>query len=169
VSRRFRPHGWILLAALSVVSNSAALAQRPPLLRNELRSELVGCYALFTAPVGGVERTLYNASSFVRLDGQPVDYPTPGVARTMIPLTPANITEAHRPRPFTPRWTADSLTDTVRLSFVDGFSGGVFVFAARPSRPDTLIGRRFERWDFGPMETTHGMARAIRRPCPAPR
>jgi hypothetical protein len=61
---------------------------------------------------------------------------------------------------------ADSLTDTVRLSFVDGFSGAVFVLAAPKSRPDTLIGRLYESWDFGPpFETTHGPARAIREAC----
>ena len=153
------------VALLSAVSVSRAGAQRPPLLRNGLRTELVGCYALFTAPAGGTERALYNASARVRLDSQPHDYQTPGVFRVMVPLTPANIPMGPRPRPYTPIWMADSLTDTVRLSFVDGFSGGVFVLAARPGRPDTLTGRRFERWDFGPMETTHGYARAIRQPC----
>jgi hypothetical protein len=156
------------LAFIGVVCISTANTQRPPLLRNGLRAELVGCYALSTTGGGGAERQLYNVSALIRLDSQPVEYLTPGVVRTVVPLAPANLPTAH-PRPFTPRWTADSLTDTVRLSFVDGFSGGVFVLAARPGRPDTLAGRRFERWDFGPMETGHGPARAIRQPCPASR
>jgi hypothetical protein len=158
-----------LIVALSGVAISDAPAQRPPLSRNGLRGELVGCYALYTSRAGEAERALYNASALVRLDSQPIDYPTPGVARAMIPLTPVNLpTPPQRPRPYSPRWWADSLSDTVRLSFIDGFSGAVFVLAAPPGRPDTLTGRRFESWDFGPMETTHGPARAIRRPCPAP-
>jgi hypothetical protein len=160
---------WILAITINAFASSDARAQRRPLLRNELRGELVGCYRLSTSMDGRGERALYNASAIVRLDAQPVEYLTPGVVRTMIPLTPANIPNAQRPRPFTPSWTADSLSDSVRLSFVDGFSGAVFVLAARPGRPDTLIGRRFEQWDFGPMETTPGPARAIRQPCPEPR
>lgn len=157
------------VAILGVTSASGASAQRSPMLRNALRAEIVGCYTLFTAPVGGVETQLYNASSVVRLDAQPIGYGTPGVVRAMIPLTPANIPRALRPRPYTPGWTADSLSDTVRLSFVDGFSGAIFVLRARPGRPDTLTGCRFEVFDVGVMNASPGPARAVRRPCPEPR
>ena len=152
--------------AFTAVSSGDALAQQLPLVRNALRAELVGCYTLVTPPEGAARRALYNASSFVRLDSQPMEYGTPGVIRAMVPLTPANIANAPRPRPYRPRWMADSLSDTVRLSFVDGFSGAVFVLAAPPGRRDTLTGRRFEAWDFSPAETSHGPARAIRQPCP---
>jgi len=156
--------------ALGTLPAAHALAQRPARARVGLRAELVGCYALFTAPAGGAERSLYNASASVRIDSQFVGYlktdKDPNLARVLVALTPPNAPTVARPRPFAPSWTADSLTDTVRLSFVDGFSGAVFVLAARPGQADTLTGRRFESWDFGPpFETTHGPARAIRRPC----
>jgi hypothetical protein len=65
-----------------------------------------------------------------------------------------------------PLWTADSLTDTVRLSFIDGFTGAVFVLEARPP-VDTLRGRVFESWDAGPpFQTPRGSAYAIREACP---
>lgn len=160
----------ILIVALGAAWSSDVHAQPSPLPRNALRAELVGCYALFTTPAGGgAEKLLYNASPSVRLDAQPVEYGTPGVVRAMIPLTPASFPMPRRPRPRSPVWFADSLTDTVRLSFVDGYSGGVFVLAAPAGRVDTLTGRRFEQWDAGPMETTHGPARAIRQPCRAAR
>jgi hypothetical protein len=47
-------------------------------------------------------------------------------------------------------WSADSLTDSVRLSFSDGFSGAHVILAAPPGHLDTLRGRVEERWDFRP-------------------
>ena len=160
---------WIVVGTLCVASASTGHAQRP-LLRNGLRAELVGCYALFTAPAGDAQRSLYNASASVRLDSQAVDprgsRSSSTALRLLTPLTAPNAPMVASPRQFTRTWTADSLTDTVRLSFVDGFSGAVFVFAAPRTNPDTLFGRRSEHWDFGPpFETTHGLARAIRQPC----
>jgi hypothetical protein len=51
-------------------------------------------------------------------------------------------------------WSADSLTDSVRLSFSDGFSGAVVTVAASTQRTDTLRGRIAQHWDSGPPFTT---------------
>jgi hypothetical protein len=159
----------IIASGLTLLWSADARAQRP-IIRNGLRADLLGCYALYSDPPR-VGRSLYNASPFVRLDSSRVGTfgsdTIPGVIRALVRVyaTEEQVTPARRSSR-DPTWMADSLTDTVRLSFVNGFSGAVFVLAAPGNRPDTLTGRRFERWDFGPpFETTHGPARAIRRPC----
>ena len=159
----------IIASGLGLLWSAQARGQRL-IIRNGPRADLLGCYALYA----GLQRAgsfLYNASPSVRLDSSRVrtlgsDTASGGV-RAMVPLDEANepMTSPRR-RPLAPRWMADSLTDTVRLSFVDGFSGTVFVLAAPGSRPDTLTGRLFQSWDFGPpFETTHGPAHAVRQPC----
>jgi hypothetical protein len=167
------PARYLLISGLSVLWCSDARAQaRPPLTRNGVRAELLGCYALYSGRTR-VSNALYNATPSVRLDSLTVGRlgiadTVPGIRRALIPLTAANERVATRRGP--PSWTADSLTDSVRLSFVDGFSGTVFVLAAAAGRADTLTGRLFESWDFGPpFQTTHGPARAVRQPCEAGR
>ena len=157
-----------IASGLGVVCCADAAAQRPA-ARTGLRTEVLGCYALYS----GLKRVgvaqLYNASPSVRLDSlrasrQAGD--TVPAVRAMVPLNASGEPVAPaRPRPYSPSWTADSLSDTVRLSFVDGFSGAVFVLDAPRGRPDTLRGRLYELWDVGPSETTHGPARAVRQPC----
>jgi hypothetical protein len=64
-------------------------------------------------------------------------------------------------------WGADSLSDTIRIQFHSGFSGSTFVLAL-PSRGtigDTIRGRAFELWDFGPGHTLRGKAFAARVRC----
>ena len=149
---------------------ACAREQRWPMLRNGLRSDVVGCYALY-AGRRRVDTSLYNASPSVQLDSTLLERMSndtiPGVFRSMTPLreprTPASSARQGR---VAPRWAADSLTDTIRLSFVNGFSGAVLVLSAPRGRTDTLVGRLYESWDFGPpFETTHGPARAIRQSC----
>jgi hypothetical protein len=53
----------------------------------------------------------------------------------------------------------------VRLSFGNGFSGAVFVFAASAAHLETLVGRAYNQWDVGALETDERPARAIRRRC----
>ena len=64
------------------------------------------------------------------------------------------------------RYAGDSLTDSVRLSFVNGFSGALLVLNARPRQSDTLVGRVFESRDYGPpFEVPRGGAKAVQIPC----
>ena len=152
-------------------STDAHGQQRGVVIRNGLRADLVGCYALYSGR-DRVATSLWNASPSVRLDSLAIDTSSAatrsGVARAMYTLDLYN--DPMPPVPSRPHdgrrsWAADSLTDSIRLSFVDGFSGAQFVLSARGSRPDTLTGRLFVSWDMGPTETNHGPARAIRQSC----
>ena len=159
----------IIGSGITVLWCADADAQSPqPVIRNGLRADVVGCYALYSGKAR-VGNSLYNATPSVRFDsvtigGLGIADSVPGIRRALIPLTASNEPVAARRGP--PSWVADSLTDSVRLSFVNGFSGTVFILAAPLGRSDTLTGRLFESWDFGPpFQTTHGPARAVRQSC----
>jgi hypothetical protein len=125
---------------------------------------VVGCFALYFER-GRVDGSLYNATPSVRLDTMARDS-TRGV-RSLTGLTVTGHPVSPRRAYARTSWMADSLTDSVRLSFVDGFSGAVFVLNAEAGRTDTLRGRVLESWDAGPpFETARGAAYAIREPCP---
>lgn len=63
-------------------------------------------------------------------------------------------------------WSADALSDSIRIGFSSGFSGTWFVLALpNGTRPDTLYGRAFEHWDYQPI-TERGRASAVRVRCP---
>ena len=147
-----------VLATLFVIAPTAA-AQ---MTRVGLRADLVGCYTLDP----GVGPPLYNAASRVRLDSTTVQATDAGANRRVLPLDFEGRPWSSPPRPghLPPTWWADSLSDTVRVSFVDGFSGAVYVLAA-PPRATTLRGRAYNRWDAGPSTTDERRVRAIRRPC----
>ena len=117
----------VIASGLSLLWCVDAHGQRPT-MRNGLRADVLGCYALYSGPAR-VGNSLYNASPSVRLDSLRVGTlgpdTVPGVLRAMVPLTVSNEPMTARRGP--PSWMADSLSDTVRLSFVDGFSGAVFV------------------------------------------
>ena len=62
-------------------------------------------------------------------------------------------------------WWVDSLSDSLNLSFVNGFSGAVLILAPRMGS-DTLYGRIEEHWDFGPpFMTSQQSAFAVHVPC----
>jgi hypothetical protein len=62
-----------------------------------------------------------------------------------------------------PTWAADSLGDSVRLSFVDGFSGAAFALAARAGqRADTLRGSGGLYSDGGGGVEPYGPVLAVR-------
>jgi hypothetical protein len=143
---------------------------RVTLSRNAVRRDLIGCYALYFER-GRVDGSLFNASSSVRLDSMPWEYMKRDVRspwRSMIGFSLAGRLAPLRAGGLFPSsWTADSLTDSVRLSFVDGFSGAVFVLNAPAGRTDSLYGRVFESWDAGPpFFTPRGRASAVREACP---
>jgi len=65
-------------------------------------------------------------------------------------------------------WRADSLTDSIRIAFSNGFSGSTFVLAVVPQAPlpDTVYGYAREFHDAGPPWTTAmGSTMAVRVPC----
>jgi len=130
--------------------------------RNGLRRDLIGCYALYFER-GRVDGSLFNAAPSVRLDSMPFRSPWRSMTGLSLAGHPTPLRELSLPS----LWTADSLTDSVRLSFVDGFSGAVFVLDAPAGRTDTLRGRVFESWDAGPpFVTPRGLAHAVRESCP---
>jgi hypothetical protein len=164
----------IVVAALLVVVPLGWLALRrepppemSPLIRRALRIDALGCYGLLTSHGGSVDTTYYNASPVVRLDGvaSAKTLATDPGTWQVIPFDtrgrPSRTTRGMLP----PSWTADSLSDTVRISFVNGFSGAEFAFALPRSGRDTLHGRATEFWDFAP-STDRGRAHAVRVPCP---
>jgi hypothetical protein len=143
--------------------------------RRALRDDVLGCYALFGEDGRRVDTTYYNASPVVALDSMPwrmsdsvrMDDSLRGMWRRLFAFDTlgdvSRTTRGMNP----PDWSADSLSDTIRVSFVNGFSGAVFVLAAPPGHVDTLRGRALEFWDYGPSETRRGSAYAIRVRCPS--
>src|SRR5215475_7991897 len=151
-------------AALSLPASPRVVS----LSRNGLRRDLIGCYALYFER-GRVDGSLFNAAPSVRLDsmsGRSTDRKSRGAFRSMTGLSLAGHPTPLRQLSLPASWTADSLTDSVRLSFVDGFSGAVFVLDAPAGQTDTLRGRVFESWDAGsPFVTPRGPAYAVRELC----
>ena len=63
-------------------------------------------------------------------------------------------------------WSADSLSDSVRLSFSDGLSGAEATLNIPSTPSDTLWGHIEEYWDFTATATDRGTIRAVRIDCP---
>ena len=158
-----------LVAAVACHARDEAQPFAAP--RNALRVELLGCYALYMPNDRLLDSTFYNASPLVRLDSAPLGISgrdtMPGVFRVFIRLDK----DGSPLEPVDPQnhighaWWADSLSDSIRVSFSDGFSGAVVILAAPPAAHDTLRGRIEEHWDVGPTITGRGMVRAIRIRC----
>ena len=139
-------------------------------VRNTLRADIVGCYALFTGTGKRVDSAFYRASPLVHLDStmSPVfrAHREFSARRLLIRLDaeghPLDVVD---PSPHLgPMWWADSLSDSLRLTFTDGFSGTFLALTVPRARLDTLRGRIEEHWDFRP-PTKRGPAYAIRVPC----
>jgi hypothetical protein len=148
--------------------NAALFAQGS--VRNALRGELVGCYALFAEGGKRVDSSFYHASPLVRLlaTANPVfaAHPEFGARRLLLRLDGSGhrldvLDPSHR---LGPGWWADSLSDSIRVSFGDGFSGALLTLAAPPRGSDTLQGRIEEQWDYRE-PTRQGPAYAVRVPC----
>ena len=141
--------------------------EEPTLQRHALRRDVLGCYALFGADGQRVDTTYYNASPIVRLDSISVR----GSGDSVMWGNVEALDTLGRPSRTTrgmsgPSWSADSLSDTIRVSFVNGFSGAEFVLNAPVGGGNTLRGRAAEHWDFGPRTTRRGAAHAQRIDCP---
>jgi hypothetical protein len=161
----------IQLLAISAQLSSTCSAQQSassPRLRNALRHDLLGCYALFTDRGHPIDTSFYNASPMVLLDSTPADRDSAaGIMRIMFRLDSTGRSIApRRAGQLGPSWGVDSTTDTLRLSFADGFSGAGLSLLAQPAAGDTLHGRIEEDWDSGPpFVTDRGKGYAVRIPC----
>src|SRR5438445_8732016 len=136
----------IPFAALLAVARASA-AQGPldtvPPARLGLRADLVGCYTLSAGQHPLARSEYYHASGLVRLDTTVAPrWAPPEAFHVLVPLD-SSLALAHQSRRHVgPSWWADSLTDSVRLSFSNGFGGAFLVFLAPPgARVDTLQGR----------------------------
>jgi len=165
-SRLFIPFVALLAAARS--SGAQGPLDTVPPARLALRPELVGCYALSAGQHSLSRSEYYHASGLVRLDTTVAPkWAPPDAFRMLVPLDSSlGLADLSR-RHLGPSWWADSLTDSVRLSFSNGFSGAFLVFLAPPGvRVDTLHGRIANAWDDGAVVTDRASARAVRVPCP---
>src|SRR5690242_9810625 len=86
----------------ALASSASAKREQPTIRRNELRADLVGCYALYSDS-GRLDGSFYNSSPVVRLDtadAVPSRQHVPGF-RAMTAMTaafgPAKINAAHPP------------------------------------------------------------------------
>lgn len=139
--------------------------------RDAVRSELLGCYAIYTAGGKLLDSTFYNSSPLVRLDSAIIlstdRDSSPGVYRAALRLnkSASPLYHSRRAADFDAAWWADSLSDSVRISFSDGFSGAQVILGAPRGRADTLLGRIEEHWDAGPAVNQRGAVRALRVSC----
>jgi hypothetical protein len=156
------------------LASSHLTKQAPHILaRNALRSEALGCYELLDSLRHNASESMQGVPALIRLDS------TVDAMRGTVPSTTSlrmlGAAGAGKPvyrdpisREMHPRWSADSLTDTVRLFFTNGFSGAFFALNLPvKSHSDTLKGRADSFIDVGPpFERSLGDAWAIRRACP---
>ena len=123
----------------------------------------VGCYALLLRH-RLLDSGYYNSSPFVELDRTPLYADRPRsrkLRRLEEPGSYLDDDSVSQRIPFA--WWVDSLTDTLYISFVNGYSGTVL--RLHPAGADTLQGLIVESWDLGPRETNHAPAEAIRVRC----
>lgn len=140
--------------------------------RSALRAEALGCWALYGADGRPAPFTLFLAPAVARLDSTRGSLPsTQLTSRDAFRVDSRDQRLAHR---YNGReqahWSADSLSDSIRIGFSNGHSGSRLVLAlpAGAATADTLRGRAYEHWDFGPpWYTFHRSAYAVRQPCAA--
>jgi hypothetical protein len=167
-----------LVAFPSIADYSArahlAKQGRPMIARNALRPEALGCYELLDSARQNASKSMEGVPAIIRVDSM-VDVmrgTAPGITSSRTLGAAAAGKPVYRDpisRDMHPRWSADSLTDTVRLVFTNGFSGAVFALNLPVnSRGDPLKGRAKTFVDVAPLEGPEGNAWAIRRDCPTP-
>jgi hypothetical protein len=168
---------WLVLpCVLLLVSCESETAEgtnsHNGLFRRGLRREMLGCLALYTGPETRLDGTYFRASPGVRLDSV---RPTGRLVIDSIAVRYRVATALDREgNPIGPGsedvgmphvWAADSLSDTLRVWFTNGFSSTAIALEFRTDA-DTLHGRLEEEWDSGPpFETNPGDAYAVRVPC----
>ena len=126
------------------------------LVRRTVPPDIAGCYAFFDHLGHAASESLYWAPTTGRIS-------LGGRATKLTPVLDSGAT-AGMPGAYT--WSIDSLADTVRILFHNGFSGTRFALGFHAG-DSTLRGRATEYWDAGPpWETDGGRASAARLPCP---
>ena len=144
-------------------SEEDALARRRTLPR-----ELVGCWALYAEDGERVDTSYHNAAPVVRLEGthlHPHPDTQPDMLRRAVALDTLGRTMRGSGGVHGVSWAVNASGDSVRVSFVDGFSGAIFTFSVPERRGDTMRGWAEEHWDFGPA-ADRGRASAVRVQCP---
>jgi hypothetical protein len=163
--------GALVAAMLALVILFWRDWNEPPqvwLYRLSLRGDAVGCYTLLNDR-RQIEPRFMDGLAVVRLDSavgdspfHPPEFGWRGVQTLDTLGLPSRIS------PASPAWTADSLTDTIRLSFFRGNAGRVFAFALPAGAPDTLHGRETVVSHTTPHMEERGVAHAVRVACPGP-
>jgi hypothetical protein len=153
----------LLLMAIA----SPALGQRRTFgERTELRAEVTGCYMLRDSSGANLPSEYYGFWPHMYLDSTTLrtnrKSETSGF-RFAIALDSAG---RSRGKQNVAVWWADSLTDSIRISFSTG-SSGAFVTLSAPPGVDTLRGRIENHWDVGPSITDQRAIRAERVSCRA--
>jgi hypothetical protein len=160
----------VALATLMLSTSCVLLGHRgvkSRLVRHSLRTEAVGCWALFDQTGQSAQGRLYWAPAVARLLETREEAGSGEFHLVRLDSAGRNM-RTERERGFT-YWSADSLTDSIRIGVSSGFSGTQFVFAlpvAERAR-DTVRGRAYEHWDYK-ANTNRGRAMAVRTSCPAP-
>jgi hypothetical protein len=133
--------------------------------------DLVGCYRLLDPTSHRGDTLWYNVMALFQLTA--VAWSEASGAHKEWVIRPLSDAVAGMWRatdsigPGGPSWWADSTSDSIRLSFSDGFSGAAFAFRAPVGPLDTLDGRGEDQWDFGPpFVTGERPARLVRTACP---
>ena len=145
-------------------------ATPPVLVRESLRMDVLGCFMLLKARGQRADSAFIGAPQAVRLDSARGDTGSTGAAaawRNAYALDSLGrvVARSHVPH----SWVADSLTDTIRISFLGSLGGVAFEFAMPPGVRDTVHGRATFYGDAGPpFEHPLGPARAVRVTCTAP-
>ena len=152
---RLRLLATLLLASTGLNCRREAAPDATPPVRESLRSELVGCYRLDAPDRAAPGLSWLRTPQAFALDSAVAGR---GPQFRALRLAPTDSTIA--PDAF---WTADSLTDTVRVHLTTGLSGLTLVFSA--SSKDTLQGALFTWADAGPSDWREGDAIAIRASC----
>ena len=160
------------ITALLISFSPIWCAAQPLSARATLRPEAIGCWALYDAAGRRAAGSLYWAPAITRLASQKDSsnwsqaFPrTRDASRYDSTGRDLNPRDDPRRRGWA-YWSADSLTDSIRVGFSSGFSGTWFILALPKSQnSDTIYGRAFEQWDYKPV-TPRGAASAIRVPCP---
>ncbi|HUQ18664.1 MAG TPA: hypothetical protein VM099_03535 [Gemmatimonadaceae bacterium] len=154
----------------------ARLTKQSPriMARNALRAEALGCYELLDSAGQNASKSMEGVPAIIRVDSM-VDLTRdmPAGMTSLRTLGAATVgTPVYRDpisRDMHPRWSADSLTDSVRLVFTNGFTGALFALNLPVNnRGDTLKGRAKTFVDVAPLEGPEGNAWAVRRHCPKP-
>ena len=141
----------LLIAACSPPARAVAHVQK----RHGLRRELLGCYAIVGKAGASVGKLVFHPPTVAQLEST-------SVGEDEWRLTPDGAPPQGVPN--MTAWSADSSTDTVRLSFSDGLTGTDFILAARG---DTWPGRAVAFGDAGPAEWAEGPVTAHRISCAA--